>query len=195
MWPTLPGRATAQADIYWLSQIAWLTRCLHIATELRVADHLVQGAKSIDELARLVEADESYLYRVLRLLAAFEIFAINEQRQVSLTPRADCLRGDSPQSLRDWILHGAQVEWELASALPRAVKAGRPADQILWNQGYWDFLKDHPALQSQFIAGMDRWNDAHVRELLLAFDFTSYRRVVDVGGGRGALIIGILQHH
>ncbi len=195
MVPTLLGRATAQADVYWLSQIIWLTRCLHIATELRIADHLVHGPKSIGELARLAAADEQYLFRVLRLLAAFEIFAIDEQRQVTLTARAESLRSDSPQSLRDWIMHGAQVEWELASALPQAVNAGRPVDRVLWNQGYWEFLADHPELQSQFIAGMDRWNDAHIREFLLAFDLSSFGRVVDVGGGRGALIIGILQHY
>ena len=51
-----------------------LSRAIHVAATLGIADHLVLGPKSSNDLATLVGAEPQPLYRLLRTLASHDIF-------------------------------------------------------------------------------------------------------------------------
>lgn len=53
----------------------WLTQCIGVAAQLGIADHLVEGAQSVEVLAKSVNADAQSLYRLLRALASSGIFS------------------------------------------------------------------------------------------------------------------------
>jgi hypothetical protein len=52
-----------------------LSRAIHVAAELGVADLLADGSKTISELASATSAQPEALYRLLRMLASYNIFA------------------------------------------------------------------------------------------------------------------------
>src|SRR5262245_35890469 len=79
---------------------AWITQGIHVAAELGVADQLVGGPLSAQELAARVGAHGESLYRLLRALASFGIFTEDAQGRFSLTPAAQSLRSDSPDRKR-----------------------------------------------------------------------------------------------
>ncbi len=78
----------------------WLTQCIGVAAQLGIADHLVEGAQPVEALAESVNADAQSLYRLLRALASSGIFSETQSRHFQLTPMAECLRSDSPHSIR-----------------------------------------------------------------------------------------------
>jgi hypothetical protein len=51
-----------------------ITQAIHVASTLRVADHLNGGARSAGELAALTKSHPDSLYRLLRALAAVGVF-------------------------------------------------------------------------------------------------------------------------
>src|SRR3712207_2518281 len=71
-----------------------------VAAQLGVADLVASRPLPVADLAEATGADEQSLYRLLRTLACRGIFREHGQRQFALTPLADPLRKDSPDSVR-----------------------------------------------------------------------------------------------
>jgi len=78
---------------YWQSQLVF------VAAKLGIADALVAGPLTVNELAAQVGAHPPYLGRVLRALASVGIFASDPHGRFHLTRLAQTLRSDHPESL------------------------------------------------------------------------------------------------
>src|SRR5260221_5765776 len=76
-----------------------ITQAIHVASTLRVADHLNDGARSAGELAALTKSHPDALYRLLRALDAVGVFREDEARKLTLTPIGDCLCTDSATTI------------------------------------------------------------------------------------------------
>ncbi|HET8898133.1 MAG TPA: methyltransferase [Rhodanobacteraceae bacterium] len=59
--------------------------------------------------------------------------------------------------------------------------------------GYWQHLAANPRQAAIFNAAMTGKTHAHVAGILRAFDFTPFRRIGDIGGGRGHLLHSVLD--
>ena len=166
-----------------------VSRCIGVAADLGVADHLAAGPRSVDELAGAVDAHPDALYRTLRLLAGFGIFAELPGRRFQNTPASDVLRSDAPASMRHmarWL--NDPLRWRALGDLDWAVRTGRPA---LLKDGDgdspFDVLQRSPASAATFNQAMTSVSSGEGRTLVETYDFRPYRRIVDVGGGHGLL--------
>jgi hypothetical protein len=89
-----------------------ITQAIHVASTLRIADHLKDGPRSSDELASLTRSHAGSLYRLLRALAAVGVFRENEGRVFALTPMGDCLRTDAATPIGAWAEYvGSPYVW------------------------------------------------------------------------------------
>ena len=79
-----------------------VTQAIHVASTLRIADHLKGGSRSAEELAPLTQSHAGALYRLLRALAAVGVFEEDENRRFALTPMGDCLRTHSATPISAW---------------------------------------------------------------------------------------------
>jgi hypothetical protein len=105
---------------------AWITQGIWVAAELGIADLLVDGPRSIEELAEKTQAHSGALYRVMRALASVSLFAQNVQGQFSLTPLADFLRSDTPDSQRPFsMMMGAEFHAAWGELL-YSIRKGEP---------------------------------------------------------------------
>src|SRR4030095_5782379 len=95
------------------------------------------------------------LYRVLRTLASVGIFAEGEDGRFGLTPQAEPLRSDAPDSIRDYILLVGE-EWysRPSDHLLHSVQTGRPAFQQVHGADFFTFLARDPAAAAVFDAAM-----------------------------------------
>jgi hypothetical protein len=121
--PDEPPRATLSR----LPMAQVLTEALYVVAKLGVADLLVNGPRSVAELAAATGTDAGALARILRALAGSGIFAEVAPGSFGLTPIADCLRDDRPDSARSSaILYGEEYERALDELL-WSVRTGEPA--------------------------------------------------------------------
>ncbi|WP_328852724.1 methyltransferase [Micromonospora globbae] len=164
---------------------------VRVVAELGVADQLVDGPRPVTELAEATGAHAPSLLRALRALAGKGIFTEVEPEVFGLTPLAEPLRTDHPLSLRDaYPLLAADVRaW---AGLGRSLRTGEAAFPRTHGTDYWSYLAAHPADS----VAVDRWMSSltrlHLRTVLPAWPWGQAREVVDVGGGDGAFLAGLL---
>ena len=78
--------------------------------------------------------------------------------------------------------------------LLRAVRTGAPAYHEVFGRPFWDDLKAHPDIAASFDELMGpAGHGAPDPEVLIDRDWESVSRVVDVGGGTGALLAEVLR--
>lgn len=178
-----------------LASKLWVSQALNVAAKLGIADLLTKESKSVDELAQATNSHAPSLYRVLRCLASVGVFSEIEEYQFALTPIAEYLRSDRPYSMREQILMHCE-EWHSRSIgeMYRAVKEGKPAIQHLYQvDNYWHYLVQHPESQARFdrvmLAAAKNFHAPFVK----SYNFSDCSKIVDVAGGRGALLASILK--
>src|SRR5262245_18992868 len=143
-----------------------ITQAIYVATTLGVADHLKAGPRSSDELASLVKAHPSTLYRLLRALAAAGVFREDEGRQFSLTPMGDCLRSDSPTPAGGWAAHvGRPYYWEAWGHLLRSIKTGENAFHSIHGESVWQYRAERPDESAIFDQAMTELSRGSVEAL------------------------------
>jgi hypothetical protein len=165
---------------------------IRAVSELGVADTLSGGPKPVDAIAKAVGADADALYRTLRALACKEIFVETEPGIFALTPMADFLRSDHPLSLRD-AYRPIPADIDAWAEIVHALRSGQPAFEKAHGEGYWERLQNSPQERALF----DKSQQAHTRLELVAFrrvlDWGRFGTIVDVGGGNGAFLAGLLK--
>ena len=168
-----------------------VTQALYVAMELGIADRLADGPRTADDLAAEADADPGALHRVLRLLAA-EGILVESDGGFGLTPLGELLRADVPGSHRGACLARGTVYYEAAGGLLRAVREGGAAFVYVHGQSLIDYLGERPALGAAFQGSMTARSTQEAAAVVAAYDFSAYRRLVDVGGGTGVLLAAIL---
>jgi hypothetical protein len=173
-----------------------ITQAIRVASTLRVADHLDDGARSADELAALTKSHPGSLYRLLRALAAVGVFREDEGRRFTLTPMGDCLRTDSVTPIWAWAeLVGSPYFWQAWGHLLHSVRTGENAFQNLNGKAVWQFRAEHPEHGVIFDRAMTQLSRGSAEAVIRAYDFSSFRHIVDVGGGQGLMLAAILRAH
>lgn len=173
-----------------------ITIAISAVAELGIADLLSEGPKTSSDLARASGADESVLRRVLRFLASEGVFEEQDGDAFALTECSQWLRADMQGSLRPRaVFTGSVLNWMAWGGLLQSVKTGTSGVEIAFGETLFDYVKNHPAAATVFHTFMADQTAASVEAVLGAYDFAGVREFVDVGGGRGALVAGVLQTH
>jgi hypothetical protein len=169
------------------------SQALYVAAELRVADHLARQPMTGCELALATGADAAALDRVMRALCALDIFAESATGEFSLNETSRLLRSDSPGSYRAAVLFlvGA-TRWRCWSELLGAVRTGGSAAERTLGMGLFDFYAANPDESEIHDQAMRSLSAAQMAAVLEVMNFSNAGTVVDVGGGTGELLAGIL---
>lgn len=172
-----------------------VSRALHVAADLGVADHIAEDGCAVAEVALKTGADPDALGRILRLLSAHGIFSVDGDA-VSHNSASSTLRSDHPQSARDLArMFGLPFFWETFGQLDHSVRTGRPAVEKAHPDGLWAWLSEHPEASAIFNGAMIGKSFGQVAAVVESFDFARFSRIADVGGGRGHLLQAILDKY
>ena len=166
---------------------------IHVAARLGVADLVNDGPKTADQLALATRAHAPSLRRLLKFLASLGVFAEDADGRFRQTPLSATLRCDTPESIRNVaILFGTPFFWRPWENLYDAVMTGQPGFEHRHGAKFFDYLASHPADAAVFNAAMTAMSSIDLSSVVESYDFSQFERIVDVGGGHGALIGGIL---
>ena len=172
-----------------------VARSIYVAAELGIADLLADGAKSVEELAQATDTHGPSLYRVLRSLAAFGIFAEDEAGRFTLTATAEFLQTHFPDSVRASVrLFGKDWHWQVWGNLYESVETGESAFHQLHGMEFFDYCEQNPEFTK--VSGESKTSiSARASASLLAnYDFSSMSKVVDIAvmGGYGNTLVSLL---
>lgn len=170
----------------------YVSRALHVAAKIGIADLLAEGPRGSDALAEATGTHGDSLRRVLRLLASAGVLVEEDDGKFGLTPIGACLRSGVPGSMRAVALLFGGITQQAWGDLLHSVETGEPAFRRVFGMDSFHYLAEHPDEAANFDAAMADFTKHIAVAVTAAYDFSLFRRIVDVGGGNGTLLAGIL---
>jgi hypothetical protein len=189
-----PDKASSSWHMTRLIWGAIPVQAISVTARLGIADLVADGPKTADELASRTQTDSVALRRLLRTLTSLTIFAEDAAGRFLNTPLSETLRFDHPESVRALaILWGASFFWKPWGELSTAIVSGQPAFDRIYQESFFEYLAHHSDDAAIFNAAMTAVSAVDLSAVLAVYDFSRFARIVDVGGGHGALLNGILS--
>lgn len=195
--PSTQEQSPASQQILRMLTGEFVTQALSVIATLGIADQLANGPLSAEQLAAATSTHAPSLYRVLRALASIGIFAEAQDGRFSLMPLAECLRSDTPDSMRNMArLFGLPLFWQSWGELLHTVKTGEAGLQKASGvTEIFEYFAQHPDTAQIFDGAMNDISRIHGPAIAETYDFGRFSRIVDAGGGRGMLLISILRRY
>lgn len=168
----------------------WLTQMASAAASLGVPDALAAGPRHPEALALELGCHAPSLARLLRAMASAELVEEGLDGRFGLTALGAELRSDALGPLAVFV--GSESQWAPWARLGEAVKTGTPAFDLAHGVGLYEHLEAHPDEAAVYDRAVDAFTRHQARALAQSHDFGAYRALVDVGGGRGTLVLELL---
>ncbi len=173
----------------------WTSQAVYVAAKLRIADCLADGPQPVQALAEATSAHPRALHRLLRALASVGIFSEEDDGRFRLTPAAELLRADAPDSLWAMAIMMGEEHYHAWGGLLESVRTGKTAFDRLYGKPIFAYLAEHPEKAKVFDTAMTAIHGRETAAVLDAYDFSEIERLADIGGGNGSNLIGILGRY
>jgi SAM-dependent methyltransferase len=179
--------------IYQLASAHYVSQALYVAAHLGVADLLAEGPQTHETLAAKTGTHAGSLRRVLRLLASAGVFAEDADGRFELTPVGSALRSGPGSARAAARLFAGPMVWQSWGDLLTTVRTGEPAFLRIFKTGSFEYFAGHPEEAAVFDEAMGSFTAMISGMVAAAYDFSAMREVIDIGGGDGRLLTGILR--
>ncbi len=180
-------------DVMWMLRGAWVTMSIRAGCRLEVFDHLVEP-RSAAWLAEATATDPGALLRLLRVLVELGLLEGGAGETYVDTDLGSTLTREHPRSLRSLVLMQSWLPnvatW---NHLDDAVRSGAGVYERVNGAPPWEHLSAHPDQEAEFNRSMARRADGQVAAIVAGIDLAEAETVVDVGGGQGAMLAGVLR--
>ena len=163
------------------------TRALAIVADLGVAEALAGGPRPVDELAQELGADPDVLRRLLRALASDGVFAEEGHGVFRNTNASELLQ-------EGWGAFAQLFGGAWLRSVGALTPSGQPSFPAEFGTDFWSWLAEHADQRALFDRAMEQGNVSRV-DRLADRDWRGDETVVDVGGGNGSLLTGLLDRH
>lgn len=168
----------------------WVVQALATAAELRLADVLTEP-EPLSTLARKLACHPPALERLLRVLVGEGVLVEHPDGRFELTPMGVLLRRDAFGPLAEFV--GSAPQWNPWTELTYAVRTGRSAFEKVHGRSLYDFLAHEPEHAALYDHAVDAFTTAQARALAHDPALAHATSLVDVGGGRGTLLLELLR--
>ncbi len=160
----------------------------------RIADRLADGPLTLDDLAVRLDIAHDHLYRLLAAAVSVGLMEEVAPRAFALAPLGEPLRSDVPGSLRSYAMAlTAPAQWLPWARLPHAVVSRQPQTEPTLGADIVEYHRQHPDEGRLFADAMSEFNQLLSSDVVRLYDFSRFRRVVDMGGWQGVLLAAVLD--
>jgi hypothetical protein len=174
-----------------------VSQCIYTVAKLSVADIIGDGSKSISELSRICQADEDYLYRIMRLLGNQDIFTEHGQKVFSNNETSHYLRSDVEHTFRDFsiLINAVPCPFPAISRLHDCVKSGKIPFDEYYGEPVFNHVAKNAELASLLDAAMLSAHTMASNSLLESYSLDRYATFADIGGGSGEATTKVLKRY
>ena len=170
-----------------------VAQLIYVAAKLGIPDLLAAGNRSTRALAAATGVEEPTLRRLLRGLIALGLCHEARSEHFGLSESGHFLRSDHPRSLRARIVFNTEVLSPIWARMLDTTRTGASGALAVRGMPFYEYLQQHPETGALFDRTMADAIRYRVQAALDAYDFSGLRKVVDVGGGDGTLMIEMLR--
>jgi hypothetical protein len=130
------------------------TQAMSVAVQLGVPDMVSKTPTDVRDIASRAGANESSMYRLLRLLSSEGLFREVKPRRFVETPLSSGLRVNAASGAY-WlaVIRGAEFYRVWAEAL-YSFQTGKPAFERVYGRKFFDYLAQHPERSKIFNRAM-----------------------------------------
>lgn len=172
----------------------WVARCVYVVAKLGIADLIQDQPKTAEELAAATGTHAPSLFRVLRALAAVGVVTQDSGKRFGSTPLSGTLCSGVPGSIRAFAMTELGEEHYPAwGELLYSVQTGGIAFDKAFGEPIWEFFAKNPDNAQIFNDAMSAMTAQANEAVHAAYQFAGINTIMDVGGGHGGLITGILK--
>ena len=167
----------------------WIPQAIHAAAELDLAGPLARGALTAGALAARLKTDPDATERLCRALAFLDVLEAHGET-FALTELGRSLIGDTAGSRRAWarLMCGTEV-WSQWGRLTECVRTGSPA----FTDRPFEAMERDPDAAAIFHQAMVEMTSDVAPAMCDALELGAVQRIVDMGGGWGALLCAALD--
>jgi hypothetical protein len=173
----------------------WAAQAVYVAAKLELADLLAERPQSANELAQATGAHAQSLHRLLRALASIGVFREEEAGRFAMTPLAETLRKDGPQSLWAMAVMMGEETYHVWGDLFFSIETGQKAFDRIYGIPFFEYLAENPEKSRVFDAAMTAIHGRETEPIIAGYDFSAIGTLADIGGGNGSLLTAILHRH
>lgn len=170
-----------------------VTAVIYVAARLGIADLLSDGPQTTAELARQAGAHERSLRRLLRALVSLGLCKLVGQDQFALTEIGAHLAASSEGSQKEWVMWEGQYSLGKWEGLFESIQTGKTAAQLAGFENAFQQMAQESQEVRVFNDAMVSLTSQVAPGVVAAYDFSTIKYLIDVGGGHGELISGILR--
>ena len=189
---TSGGSVTELPALLQLASGYWISQAIYVAAKLGIADVLNGGPASGAQIAFATEANEGAILRLMRALCTVGVFRVDDTGKFTVTALGRPLQCGVPGSLRAMIITLGEVHYAAWAHLIHSVRTGRTAFPVAFGAEMFDYLGLDIEAGATFNSAMTDCSALSSCAVLLSYNFSEIRSVVDVGGGCGKLLTSIL---
>ncbi len=162
------------------------------ALKLGVLRVINEGITSDEEIAKHLDVNQEALHRLLRALVAMKLLDEPRPKNYVVTEfGATLLPGPTPQSIEPLALYLLDASMIIPMMnLSESVRTGKPSLEQDEELGWYGSYPERAMLMDN---AMEVYSKISLPDLLAAYDFSQFNMIVDVAGGEGQLIAGILK--
>lgn len=173
----------------------WISQSIYVVAKLGIADLVASGPQTAEQLAAASDVLPRPLYRVLRALASVGVFREDADGRFALTPLAEPLRSDVPESQRAMAIMLGEEQFVCWSRVLETVRTGQSTFRKIYGEPIFDWFAKHPQQAAVFDQAMVSAHGRETHAIADAYDFAQLNVLADVGGGNGSVIRGILKRN
>ncbi|MBT8232047.1 MAG: hypothetical protein HKO66_16890 [Saprospiraceae bacterium] len=176
----------------------WISQVTYVFAELGLADAFVNGPQNLEQLAKYGGVKASILKRVLRGTFELNLLTFDKETQrYHLTEMGSMLSSNHPFTMRaEARLNGADYRYHPWGNLLNILRNGLKEEYSpTLKHGSLDYLKDKPELLDTFHETLHQKSKIENKAIVEDYDFSQFRKVMDIGCGRGTFLMSILDHN
>ena len=184
------------AQLIQMGTASWVSATVYAAAKVGVADHLATGPRSAVELAGTMRLHDASLHRLMRTLAGLGILTEQDGQRFALTTLGEALKTNAPGSARATLMaFCGKAVWHSWEEIVYSLETGKTGFEKACGMPMFEYLAQHPQEASYFSEAMVGYHGAEPPAVAKAYDFSSVKTLVDVGGATGNMLAAILSNH
>ena len=171
-----------------------MTGAVYAAARLGIADFLAEGPHTAAEVAERTGTHERSVHRLLIGLVTLGLCR-QVADQFELTEIGAPLAAGANPSVKDYVLFEGSFQWRWWGGFADTIRTGKTSAELAGLDNAFTEMAQSSEDVEIFNRAMVSLTRIITPAILAAYEFSGITRLMDVGGGFGELLTGILRAH